>query len=195
MTHHETDRIEAFSDAVIAIIMTIMVLELHVPEDTTLEALRPLIPVFFSYVLSFIYLAIYWNNHHHLIHATKHASGGIMWANLHLLFWLSLIPFATAWLGENHRTPWPVAVYGLVLLMCAVAYWILQTAIVKKQGLDSVLKKALGYDFKGKISLVCYMAATVAAFYHEYVSYTLFILVAILWIVPDKRIAKILKDI
>lgn len=185
-------RLEAFSDGVIAILITIMVLELKVPHDTTLQALQPLGPVFFSYVVSFLYLAIYWNNHHHMLHTVKYVKGSILWANLHLLFWLSLIPFVTGWLGENHGETWPTALYGVVLLMSACAYMILQSTIIHEHGKDSVLAKAIGKDFKGKISILCYLAAIILAFVNQWISDILYTLVALMWLIPDKRIEKAL---
>ena len=193
------NRLEAFSDGVLAIIITIMVLELKVPHAVEqvshtagLADLKPLLPVFLSYVLSFIYLSIYWNNHHHMFHATKHVTGGILWANLHLLFWLSLFPFTTAWVGENHPAPTPAAVYGFVLLMAAIAYYILQRTIVAQQGRDSLLAAAIGKDWKGKLSPVCYLAAIPLAFVSVWISIGLFVFVAILWLVPDRRIERVL---
>ena len=183
-------RMEAFSDGVIAIIITIMVLELKVPHGAQLEALRPLLPLFMSYVLSFVLLGIYWNNHHHLLHATKHINGGIMWANLHLLFWLSLIPFVTGWLGENHGGPWPTVLYGVVMLMAAIAYTLLEYCIVLSQGRDSALAAALGSDWKGKLSLACYVAALGLAFVNQWLADALFVFVAVLWLIPDRRIER-----
>jgi uncharacterized membrane protein len=188
----QKNRLEAFSDGVLAIIITIMVLELKVPHGIELNTLRPLLPVFASYVLSFIYVGIYWNNHHHLFHATKHVTGGILWANLHLLFWLSLFPFTSGWLGENHVAPMPAAVYGLVLLMAAIAYYILQTAIIAKQGPNSTLRLALGGDWKGKLSPVCYLSGILLAFVNPWFSIGLYVLVALLWLVPDRRIERAL---
>ena len=185
-------RVEAFSDGVIAIIITIMVLELRPPPAMELADLKPLLPVFLSYVLSFIYVGIYWNNHHHMFHSTKHVTGGILWANLHLLFWLSLFPFTTAWVGENHRAPTPTAIYGFVLLMAAVAYYILQRAIVVQQGHGSLLAAAIGKDWKGKLSPVLYLAAIPLAFVSPWISNGLFILVALMWLVPDRRIERVL---
>jgi uncharacterized membrane protein len=182
------NRFEAFSDGVIAILITIMVLELKVPHGESIQTLRPLIPVFLSYVLSFVYLGIYWNNHHHMIHATRKVTGPILWANLHLLFWLSLVPFATGWMGENHFAPTPAALYGLVLLMAAIAYYILQQLIIASQGPDSILKKAVGGDWKGKLSPVTYIAAIPLAFVSEWISMGLYVLVALIWLVPDRRI-------
>jgi uncharacterized membrane protein len=188
----KTTRLEAFSDGVLAIIITIMVLELKVPHTTDLAALQPLLPVFLSYVLSFIYVGIYWNNHHHLFHSTQHVSGGILWANLHLLFWLSLFPFTTAWVGENHLAAMPTAVYGFVLLMAGIAYYILQSTIIKEQGTNSLLAAAIGNDWKGKLSPVCYLLAIPLAFVNPWISHALFIFVALLWLVPDPRIERVL---
>lgn len=181
-------RMEAFSDAVIAIVITIMVLEMKVPHGTDLEALRPLLPVFLSYTLSFIYLAIYWNNHHHMLHMVDRVGGGILWANIHLLFWLSLVPFVTGWMGENHWAPLPTAVYGFVLLMAAIAYFILQLTIIRQQGADSPLKKAVGNDWKGNVSPILYASAIALSFVHVAIAGALYILVALIWIVPDRRI-------
>jgi len=182
------NRIEAYSDAVIAILITIMVLELKVPHGIELSALRPLIPVFLSYVLSFIYLGIYWNNHHHLFQAVEHIKGGTLWANAHLLFWLSLIPFATSWMGENHFAPWPVALYGFVLFCCAVAYSILVRVLISHHDNDSTLARAIGNDRKGNISLVCYLAAIFLTFVSTWLACAIYIGAAILWLVPDQRI-------
>jgi uncharacterized membrane protein len=183
-----TTRIEAFSDGVIAILITIMVLELKVPHGESVEALAPLLPVFLSYVLSFVYLGIYWNNHHHMLHACGRVTGPMLWANLHLLFWLSLIPFATGWMGENHFAAAPCALYGGVLLMSAIAYWILQQQIIASQGPGSVLGKAVGGDWKGKASPVLYAAAIPLAFWSNWVSLGIYVTVACLWLVPDRRI-------
>lgn len=183
-------RLEAFSDAVIAIILTIMVLELKVPHGTDLEALKPLMPVLLSYVLSFIYLGIYWNNHHHMLQATKRVNGKILWANLHLLFWLSLVPFVTGWMGENHFAPLPTAVYGVVLLCSAIAYTILQWVIVRHQDGDSLLADALGHDLKGKLSLVLYIVAIPLAFVNQWISDAIYVTVAIIWLIPDRRIER-----
>ncbi len=183
-------RIEAFSDAVIAIIMTIMVLELRPPEGTHWSDLQPLVPVFLTYVLSFVYLGIYWNNHHHLLQATTRITGGILWANLNLLFWLSLFPFATGWMGENHAATVPTIAYGLVLLLAAVAYYILQSVIVRSEGPDSRLAAALGGDLKGKISPVVYAAAILIAFVSPYVALALYVVVALMWLIPDRRIER-----
>ena len=185
------NRLESFSDGVIAIIITIMVLELKTPQGNDLDALKPLLPVFLSYVLSFIFVAIYWNNHHHLIHATKRVNGRIMWANTHLLFWLSLTPFITGWIGHNRGGPWPTALYGVVLFMAAVAYTILQTAIVSSQGRDSQLAAALGSDWKGKLSLASYLAAIIVAFRYQWLADALYVFVALLWLIPDRRIERL----
>jgi TMEM175 potassium channel family protein len=185
-------RLEAFSDGVIAIIITIMVLELKVPRGESLDALSPLIPVFLSYVLSFVYVGIYWNNHHHMLHTSHKVTGPMLWANLHLLFWLSLFPFATGWMGENHFAAAPSAVYGVVLLMAAVAYWILQQLIIASQGPDSLLKKAIGSDWKGKVSPLIYLIAIPTAFWSQWISQALYVLVAVIWLVPDRRIEKAL---
>ena len=183
-------RLEAFSDGVIAIIITIMVLEMKVPHGIDLAALRPLVPVFLSYVLSFVNLGIYWTNHHHMLHATQRVDGGVLWANLHLLFWLSLVPFVTGWMGENHFAPLPTALYGVVLLMAAIAYYVLQRRIIRCNGRDSVLARALGTDYKGKMSPVLYMVAIPAAFVQEWIAYTLYVAVALIWLIPDPRIER-----
>ncbi len=192
----EKNRLEAFSDSVIAIIITIMVLELKVPVKVMpaveLSDLKDLLPVFLSYVLSFIYVGIYWNNHHHMFHSTRHVTGGILWANLHLLFWLSLFPFTTAWMGENHLAPVPAAVYGFVLLMAAIAYYILQRTIIAQQGPGSLLAAAIGKDWKGKLSPILYFIAIPLAFVSPWVSSGLYVLVAFLWLVPDRRIERVL---
>ena len=185
-------RIEAFSDGVLAIIITIMVLEMKVPHGETLVALAQLWPVFLSYVLSFVYVGIYWNNHHHLMHAATHVTGGMLWANLHLLFWLSLFPFATGWMGENHFAPLPSAAYGGVLLMAALAWFILQTVIVRSQGPDSPLRRALGSDWKGRLSPVLYVTGIVAAFCLIGLAQAMYLVAALIWLVPDKRIEKAL---
>jgi uncharacterized membrane protein len=188
-------RIEAFSDGVLAILITIMVLELKVPEHAThLSALRPLLPIFLCYVLSFVYLGIYWNNHHHLFHAMGHPSGGIMWANLHLLFWLSLIPFVTGWMGENDFAPAPTALYGCVLLLAAVAYWILQAAILRVHGRDSLLARAVGRDLKGKVSPLIYLVGIACAPVSPWLSGAAYVFVALMWLVPDTRIEHALAD-
>ncbi|HEY9631393.1 MAG TPA: TMEM175 family protein [Coleofasciculaceae cyanobacterium] len=187
-------RLEAFSDGVIAIIITIMVLELKVPHEATLAALRPLIPVFLSYVLSFIYLGIYWNNHHHLLQVVRHVNGNVLWANLHLLFWLSLLPFVTGWAGENHFEAVPVAFYGAVLMLAAIAYFILSRALIACQGKDSALAEALGRDFKGKVSVVIYAIAIPLAFANSGLACLLYISVAVMWLIPDRRIEKALTS-
>lgn len=189
-----TSRIEAFSDGVLAIIITIMVLEMDVPHEASLAALRPLLPVVLSYVLSFVYLAIYWNNHHHMLQVTERVTGGVLWANLHLLFWLTLVPFVTAWMGENHFAPLPTALYGGVLLMAAVAYWILQRAIVAGEGEQSLLAAAVGRDLKGNLSPVLYMIAIAAAFLRPWIAGSLYVLVALMWLVPDRRIERALAQ-
>lgn len=183
-------RAEAFSDGVLAIIITIMVLEIKVPHGEDFATLTSLYPKFLSYVLSFIYVAIYWNNHHHMLHTAKSISGSILWANLHLLFWLSLIPFATGWMGENHFAAFPTQFYGFVLLMAAVAYWLLQASIIAHQGSDDVLRRAVGSDWKGKLSPAVYLAAIVAGHWLPSVAFALYSAVALIWIVPDPRIAK-----
>ncbi|MBS1160873.1 MAG: hypothetical protein H6R15_3292 [Proteobacteria bacterium] len=187
-------RLEAFSDGVIAIIITIMVLELKVPHGETLEALRPLIPVFFSYVLSFVYVGIYWNNHHHMLHTSSRVSGRILWANLHLLFWLSLFPFVTGWMGENHFAAIPSAVYGAVLLMAAIAYGLLQQSIIAAQGANSLLRRALGKDWKGKLSPVAYASGMFAALWSPPLAQAIYVLAALIWLVPDRRIEKALAS-
>jgi uncharacterized membrane protein len=186
-------RMEAFSDGVIAIIITIMVLELHAPPGADVAVLRPLIPIFLSYVLSFVFLGIYWSNHHHLLQAIAHVDGRVLLANLHLLFWLSLVPFVTAWMGENRFAPWPVALYGVVMVLAGVAYFILIRALIALHGRDSVLATAVGRDFKGKVSIVLYTAAIPLAFVHSWISCALYVLVALIWFIPDRRIEKTLK--
>jgi TMEM175 potassium channel family protein len=186
----KTSRLEAFSDGVLAIIITIMVLELKVPHAVELAALKPVLPVLLSYVLSFIYLGIYWNNHHHLFQATKQVSGGILWANLHLLFWLSLFPFTTGWMGENYLATIPTAVYGFVLLMAAIAYEILQRAIIANEGRDSLLAQAVGKDWKGKLSPLLYLAAIPLAFVSSWIAGALYVFAALLWLIPDPRIER-----
>src|SRR3989454_4065821 len=185
-------RLEAFSDGVIAILITIMVLELKVPQQAGLAALRPLIPIFFSYALSFVFLGIYWSNHHHLLQATQHVDGRVLWANLHLLFWLSLIPFVTGWMGENHFTAWPVALYGTIMLSAAVAYYLLTLALMALHASNSVLATALGRDFKGKVSIVIYLVAIPLAFLNSWFAGSLYVLVAVMWLVPGRRIEKTL---
>ena len=187
-----TNRLEAFSDGVIAVIITIMVLEMKVPHGESLETLVPVIPPFLSYVLSFVYLGIYWNNHHHMLHATRKVTGVMLWANLHLLFWLSLIPFVTAWMGENHFAATPTALYGVVLFCAAVAYLILQREIIAANG-DSPLQRAVGRDVKGRLSAVGYAVAIPAAFFNEWVAGGLYALVALMWLVPDRRIERALE--
>ena len=181
------DRLQAFSDGVIAILITIMVLDLHIPQGSTLRALQPVVPVLLTYVLSFVNLGIYWNNHHHLLHATRKVTGGVLWANLHLLFWLSLIPFATGWMGENHFHSLPTAAYGIVLLLAALAYYILQSTIVAAQGRDSEMASAIGKDLKGKLSPVVYAVAIPAAFLNRWIAVGLYVIVALMWLVPDRR--------
>ena len=185
-------RLEAFSDGVLAIIITIMVLELKVPHGADLTALKGVFPVFLSYVLSFIYVGIYWNNHHHLFQAVKHVKGGVLWANLHLLFWLSLFPFVTGWMGENHFETWPVVVYGAVLIMAAVAYYVLVRVLLAGHDADSALAKAIGSDFKGKISLVIYAVGIAGALLNPWLGIALYTVVALLWLCPDRRIEKTL---
>jgi len=198
----QKNRLEAFSDGVIAIIITIMVLELHPPHGTNFSALKSesLPAIFTSYLLSFVYVGIYWNNHHHMLHATKKVNGGVLWANLHLLFWLSLFPFTTAWLGETWEWNWhppavPTAVYGFVLLMAALAYYILQTAIIRKEGRHAMLADAIGADWKGKISPALYLSAIFLAFVNTWISNGIFILVALIWFVPDRRIERVVEKV
>ena len=186
-----TARLEAFSDGVLAIIITIMVLELRVPHAADLAGLRPVAPVFLSYVLSFVYVGIDWNNHHHMLHVCSRVTGGILWANLHLLFWLSLIPFVTAWMGENHFAPVPTAAYGVVLLLAAIAYWVLQRIIISSQGSESLLARAVGSDIKGKVSPFLYVIAIPAAFVHQAISGGLYVAAALIWLLPDQRIERI----
>jgi uncharacterized membrane protein len=187
-------RLEAFSDGVIAIIITIMVLELKVPHGDDFAALQPLLPVLLSYVLSFVYVGIYWNNHHHMLQAGKSVDGRMLWANLHFLFWLSLFPFVTGWMGENHFAALPTAMYGVVLLMAAVAYWILQQSIIAHQGDASLLARAVGRDFKGRISPVLYLLAIGLAFYNRWIADAIYVLVAMLWLVPDRRIESRVRE-
>ena len=189
----KTTRLEAFSDGVLAIIITIMVLELKVPHAVELAALEPVLPVLLSYVLSFIYVGIYWNNHHHLFQAAEQVSGGILWANLHLLFWLSLFPFTTAWMGENHLAAVPTAIYGVVLLMAAIAYYVLQHAVIAKQGRESLLALTIGKEWKGTLSLALYLAAIPLAFVNSWIASALYVFGALLWLIPDPRIEKALK--
>lgn len=189
----QTNRLEAFSDGVLAIIITIMVLELKAPKGAGLDALLPLIPVALGYILSFVYVGIYWNNHHHLFQVTERVSGGILWANLSLLFWLSLFPFATAWVGQNPNAPVPCAAYGLVLALAGISYFVLQSAIIAGQGPSSLLAAALGKDWKGKGSVLIYFAAIPLAFVSPWISYALYIGVAVLWVIPDRRIERVLE--
>jgi uncharacterized membrane protein len=188
------NRVEAFSDGVIAIIITIMVLELKVPHGESLDVLAPLLPSFLSYVLSFVYVGIYWNNHHHLLHTGRQVTGAMLWANLHLLFWLSLFPFTTGWMGENHFAAVPTAIYGVVLLMAAVAYWLLQQTIIASHGTDSLLQKAIGRDWKGRLSPLLYLLGIAAAFWSPQIGQGLYVLVALIWLVPDRRIEQVLAD-
>ena len=187
-------RIEAFSYGVIAIIITIMVLELRVPEGVDLVALRPLIPIFLAYVLSFIYVGLYWNNHHHMFHTVQKINGAALWANLHLLFWLSLLPAVTHWVGETHLAAWPTAMYGIVLFMAAIAYFILTRVLIRQHGKDSILAKAMGRDLKGKVSVVIYLAGVVLAFVAPWLSAGLYTLVAVIWLVPDRRFEHVLES-
>lgn len=187
-------RIEAFSDGVMAIIITIMVLEIKVPHGDDFNALKPLIPIVLSYIMSFIYIAIYWNNHHHMMHTVKFVSGDILWANMYLLFWLSIVPFVTGWMGENNFSALPMACYGLILLMAAIAYFILQGRIIKNHGPDSVLAKAIGRDLKGKASPILYILGIAAAFFNQWISGGIYLLVALMWLIPDKRIEIIFKN-
>jgi uncharacterized membrane protein len=185
-------RLEAFSDGVLAIVITIMVLEIKVPHGDDLAALQPLIPVALSYVLSFIYLGIYWNNHHHMMQTVRSVSGDVLWANLHLLFWLSLVPFATGWMGENHFAPVPMALYGVILLMAAIAYFILQNRIIRNQGPDSLLARAVGNDRKGKISPILYLIAIASCWISEWIAAAIYVLVALMWLIPDRRIETVI---
>ncbi|HQR20887.1 MAG TPA: TMEM175 family protein [Burkholderiaceae bacterium] len=185
-------RLEAFSDGVIAIIITIMVLEMKVPHGETVDALLPLLPVFLSYVLSFVYVGIYWNNHHHMLHASNRVSGRVLWANLHLLFWLSLFPFATGWMGENHFAATPSALYGVVLLMAACAYWMLQQAIIATEGPASILRTAVGADWKGKLSPLLYIVAIISARFAPWLAQAIYVAVALIWLIPDRRIERVL---
>ncbi len=187
-------RLEAFSDGVIAIIITIMVLEMKVPHGADPAALTPLVPVFLSYVLSFVYVGIYWNNHHHMLHTVRHVTGGILWANLHLLFWLSLFPFVTGWMGENHFAAAPSALYGGVLLAAAIAYYILQQTIIATQGVDSSLRGAVGTDWKGKLSPLAYLLGIASTFVGPWIAQALYVMVALVWLIPDRRIERALVD-
>ncbi|MBL0125975.1 MAG: DUF1211 domain-containing protein [Flavobacteriales bacterium] len=188
------NRLEAFSDGVLAIIITIMVLELRVPHGAELSALRPLLPALGSYLLSFVYLAIYWNNHHHMLHATNRVNGSVLWANMHLLFWLSLVPFVTGWMGENHFQEAPTALYGTILLLAAIAYWILQNSIIRVEGPDSVLKKAVGRDVKGYLSIGLYTISIPLSFWLPVLAWAIYVLVALIWIIPDRRIERVLEE-
>jgi uncharacterized membrane protein len=188
-------RLEAFSDGVIAIIITIMVLEMKVPQGDSFESLKPVLPVFISYIISFIYLGIYWNNHHHLMHVVKNINGNVLWANIHLLFWLSLVPFVTGWMGENHFTKWPVILYGIVLLMAAVSYFILTRFLLSIHDKESTLAIALGKDWKGKLSLLIYILGIGLCFIHPLLGFALYVVVAIIWFIPDQRIEKKLNHI
>jgi uncharacterized membrane protein len=188
------ERLSAFSDGVVAIIITIMVLELKVPHTATLEALAPLLPVFLAYLLSFIILGIYWNNHHHMFALTDRISGGVLWANLHLLFWLSLMPFVTAWMGENHFAALPTALYGVVMALAGIAYYILEATIIRSQGADSRLKAAVGGEAKGRISVVLYVAAIPLAFVNALISDAVYVVVALMWLVPDRRIETLFEE-
>jgi uncharacterized membrane protein len=190
----KTNRLEAFSDGVLAIIITIMVLELKVPKGADFATLYSVLPIFLGYVLSFVYVGIYWNNHHHLLHTCTHVSGGVLWANLHLLFWLSLFPVSTAWLGQNPHAPVPAAVYGVILLFAAIAYYILQLAIIRTHGDNSILHKALGSDWKGKLSPLAYIAAIPLAFVDPYIADAIYIALALVWLIPDRRIERTLSD-
>ena len=187
-------RLEAFSDGVIAIIITIMVLEMKVPHGETWEAVRPVAPVFLSYVLSFVYVGIYWNNHHHMLHTVARVTGPMLWANLHLLFWLSLFPFVTGWMGENHLGPAPSALYGAVLFMAAIAYWVLQQVIIAAEGPRSLLKHAVGADWKGKLSPPLYLLAIVTTTWSHWIAQAIYVLVALVWLVPDRRIERVLRE-
>ena len=188
------ERLEAFSDGVLAIIITIMVLEIKVPTGAEFKDLQPLAPIFLSYVLSFVYLGIYWNNHHHLMKTVKHVTGGTLWANLNLLFWLSLIPFTTGWMGANDFAANPMGLYGVVLLMCAIAYSLLQNRIIRSQGKESLLAKAVGKDWKGKVSPFLYIAGIVCSWYSQVTAGILYVSVALLWLIPDRRIEQALKE-
>lgn len=190
-----TNRLETFFDGVLAIIITIMVLEMKIPHGDTLATLKPMVPLVLSYILSFLYLGIYWNNHHHMLHVCNRVTGSILWANLHLLFWLSLVPFATGWMGENHFARQPAALYGFVLLMAAIAFFILKGRIIASQGKDSILKKAVGNDWKGKISLVMYIAGIAMAFVSNWLSLALYVAVALMWLVPDQRIERVMNPL
>lgn len=184
------DRLEAFSDGVIAILITIMVLELKIPHGDSLESLKPLLPTFISYVMSFVYIGIYWNNHHHMMQVVRTVNGAVLWANMHLLFWLSIVPFVTGWMGENNFTRWPTILYGISLIMCAVSYTLLQMVLIRHEGKDSLLAEATGSDFKGRVSLVIYAAAIAIAFFNPCISFIMYAIVACIWFIPDRRIEK-----
>ena len=188
------NRLEAFSDGVLAILITIMVLEMKVPHEPSLSALLSIGPVFLSYVLSFVYLGIYWNNHHHMLHTARRVTGSVLWSNLHLLFWLSLVPFATGWMGENHFATLPTAIYGVILLMAALAYWLLQSRIIAAEGPDALLGRAVGRDWKGKLSPLLYAAAIGGAFVSPWIALALYVVVAVIWVIPDTRIEGALSD-
>ena len=185
-------RLEAFSDGVLAIIITIMVLDLKVPQGDDLATIATLVPVFLTYVLSFVYVGIYWNNHHHMLHTSRRVTGTVLWANLHLLFWLSLFPFVTGWMGENHFAPIPTALYGFVLMMAAIAYWLLQLALIRAEGQSSLLAQAIGRDLKGKLSIVIYAASIPLAVLNHWLAQALYVGVALLWLIPDRRIERVL---
>ncbi|HYB51559.1 MAG TPA: TMEM175 family protein [Burkholderiaceae bacterium] len=189
-----SNRLEAFSDGVLAIVITVMVLEMKVPDGARIESLASTLPVFLSYVLSYLYVGIYWNNHHHMLHTVERVNGPILWANLHLLFWLSLFPFATAWMGQNHFAVLPTSLYGGVLLMAAIAYWVLQAAIIRAQGSDSLLKKAIGRDWKGRSSPAVYVTGIIVANWSPVVAQALYVAVAFLWLVPDRRIERVVGN-
>jgi uncharacterized membrane protein len=190
-----TERLQAFSDGVLAIIITVMLLEMKIPHGDDLNTLRPVLPVFLSYILSFIYIGIYWSNHHHMLYSVKHVNGAVLWANIHLLFWLSLVPFSSGWMGENHFTKWPVILYGITLCMSGVAYYILAQALIKLHGKDSTLGIAIGKDKKGIISVVIYIIAIILAFFNSTISLVLYACVAAMWLIPDRRIEKkIIKE-
>ncbi|PGL71840.1 TMEM175 family protein [Bacillus sp. AFS055030] len=188
------NRLEAFSDGVLAIIITIMVLEIKIPHSPNIQDLVQLLPTFLSYLLSFIYVGIYWNNHHHMIYTLQKVTGSIMWANLHLLFWLSLIPFASGWMGENHYKPYPTMLYGVILLMTAIAYFILQSIIIQKEGKNSKLKRAIGNDWKGKTSVICYFSAVCTSLIWPWFAQIIYVIVAIMWLLPDRRIEKVIQN-
>jgi uncharacterized membrane protein len=195
LTAMTTGRLEAFSDGVLAIIITIMVLELKVPKETTLASLKPIYPVLISYILSFINIGIYWNNHHHLMHSVDQVDGTVMWANMHLLFWLSLVPFGSAWMGENDFTLWPVAVYGIILAMCGVAYFLLVRSLIHLHGMDSILAKAVGNDKKGRWSVLLYLAGVGFCFYNPWIGFGMYVLVAAMWFIPDRRIKEKIEEV